>query len=337
MGFKKYIVLSILFIVAVYGYLFSLELGEYQIKVLEYSFTLPIAVWIIIPLVVLFVATIGHIVFYGLLNILKVRAVNKDHELLISMLKAKLLEKNFNKKFKTKGFKNLSSILSQFELEIKDNTFSSPDDELNNIVATIKDIKAGKYIENRSIKFSEISKVVKNNKINKVNQDADFAYEVLKKSENYDNDILKEAFEKILRDKSMTTVKKVYKNIKLDKTLAKKLFEKDAANNEFGFTAEEILRIVKSSGFTQEDYMALAKNYESNLQPDQIIALFEKLSSQIDEATSAYLHVLFEYEMIEKAREVIQSTQEDEFTAFKALLELKDAGKHYDLESISYK
>ena len=55
--------------------------------------------------------------------------------------------------------------------------------------------------------------------------------------------------------------------------------------------------------YKKDDFMALAKNYESILKPDQIIAIFEKLSSEIDEATSAYLHVLCEYEMIDKARE----------------------------------
>lgn len=73
------------------------------------------------------------------------------------------------------------------------------------------------------------------------------------------------------------------------------------------------------------------------LKPDQIIALFEKLSSEIDESTAAYLHVLCEYEMIQKAKEVVSSTPDSEFTAFKALLDLKDAGKHYNLEAISYK
>lgn len=135
----------------------------------------------------------------------------------------------------------------------------------------------------------------------------------------------------------MTTVKKLYKNIKLDKELATKLFEKDASNNEFGFTSEEILKIVKDLDYTKEDYLALAKNYEAMLKPDQIIALFEKLSSEIDESTAAYLHVLCEYEMIQKVKEVVSSTPDSEFTAFKALLDLKDAGKHYNLEAISYK
>ena len=337
MGFKKYVVFSVIFIIAIYGYVFSLELGNYKVTVLDISLALPVAVWIIVPLVLLFIATIGHIVFYGLLNIFKQRAIDKDHETMINMIKSNLLETNFNKRFKTKGFKNLSNILNQFQLSVKDKTFSSTDEELNNVVAAIQDINAGKHIVNKNLKFSEVSSITNRNLINKVNEQPDFAVDVVKKSENYSENVVKAAFEKVLEDKSMTTVKKIYKNIKLDKHLAKRLFEKDAANNEFGFTSEEILKIVKDLDYTKEDYMSLAKNYESILQPDQIIALFEKLSSELDEATPAYLHVLFEYEMIDKARDIIAPTADDEYTAFKALLELKDAGKHYDLESISYK
>lgn len=337
MGFKQYVVFSVVFIAAIYGYLFSLELGDYKVTILDISLLLPVAVWIIVPLVLLFIATIGHIIFYGLINVFKQRAVNKDHELMINMIKSNLLEKNFNKKFKTKGFKNLSSVLNQFNLSVKDNTFSSSDDELNKVVATIQDIKAGKYVADKSIKFSEVSSITNQNLINKVNDQVDFAVDVLKKTENYPSNVVREAFIKVLNEKSMTTIKKLYKNIKLDKELANKLFEKDATNNEFGFTSEEILKIVKDLSFKREDYMALAKNYETILQPDQIIALFEKLSSELEDATPAYLHVLFEYEMIEKVKEIVAPTTDDEFTAFKALLDLKEAGKHYDLESISYK
>ncbi|WP_108061989.1 hypothetical protein [Poseidonibacter lekithochrous] len=337
MGFKKYVVFSILFIVAMYGYVFSLELGDYKVTILDISLALPVAVWIIVPVVLLFIATIGHILFYGLISVFKQRAINKDSEMMLSLLKSNLLEKSFNKRFKTKAFKSLSSILGQFQLSVKDNTFSSTDEELNKIVASIQDIKVGKHINDKSLKLSEISSLANQNMINKVNEQIDFAVDVLKKTENYSAEVVNQAFKNVLRDKTMTTVKKLYKNIKLDKELAKLLFEKDAANNEFGFTSEEILKIVKDLNYTNEDYLSLAKNYETILQPDQIIALFEKLSTELDEATPAYLHVLFEYEMIEKIREVVAPSSEGELTAYKALLDLKEAGKHYDLESISYK
>lgn len=337
MGFKKYIVFSIVFIVAIYGYAFSLELGDYKITVLDISVNLPVAVWLIVPLVLLFIATIGHIVFYGLINIFKARAVRKDHETMIALLKANLLGKNSNKKFKTQGFRNLSKILTQFNFTVKDETFSSTDEELNKIVAYVQDIRNGKYITDKTFKLNETSELANLNLLNKINEQVDFAVDVVKKSENYSSNIVKHAFDNVLSNKTMTTVKKLYKNIKLDKELAKKLFEKDAANNEFGFTTEEIIKIVKDLDYTSEDFMSLAKNYETILQPDQIIALFEKLSNEIDSATPAYLHVLCEYEMIEKVKEIVSSTPDDEYTAFKALLDLKDAGKQYNLEAISYK
>ncbi|WP_122893407.1 hypothetical protein [Arcobacter peruensis] len=337
MGFKKYIVFSVLFIGVIYGYTFSLELGDYKVTILDISLLLPVAVWIILPLAILFIATVGHILFYGLINAFKQRAINKDKETMITLIKSNLLEKNPPKRFKTKAFKELSAVISQFKLNVKESTFSSSDAELNNLIANIQDIKAGKFVTDKSIKLNEISDLANQNLLNKVNEQPDFAVDVLKKVENYAPNVVRQSFINVINEKTMTTIKKLYKNVKLDKELARMLFEKDAANNEFGFSSEEISKIVKDLDYTTEDYLALARNYESILQPDQIIALFEKLSSEIDASTPAYLHVLFEYEMIDKVREIVDTTPEGEYTSFKALLDLKDAGKHYDLESISYK
>ena len=337
MGFKKYIVFSVLFIGAIYGYTFSLELGDFKVTILDISLLLPIAVWIIVPLVILFIATIGHILFYGLINVFKQRAINKDKETMITLIKSNLLEKNPPKRFKTKAFKELSAVVSQLKLNVKSDTFTSSDSDLNSLIANIQDIKAGKHVVAKSLKLNEMSELANQNLINKVNEQPDFSVDVLKKVENYAPNVVRQSFINVINEKSMTTIKKLYKNVKLDKDLARRLFEKDAANNEFGFSSEEISKIVKDLQYTTEDYLALARNYESILQPDQIIALFEKLSEEIDASTPAYLHVLFEYEMIDKVREIVDATPEGEFTSFKALLDLKDAGKHYDLESISYK
>jgi hypothetical protein len=337
MGFKKYVIFSIILIIAVFGYVYSLELGDYNVTLLGYSLVLPVAAWVILPVSLLALVTYLHILFYSLLKYFKERAIKKDHETMISVIKSNLLEKTDVAKFKTKDFRNLSSILSQFKLSVNDSRFTSTDEELNKIVAYVQDIKDGKFVSDKSFKVNETTPLANLNMLNKVNEQIDFAVDVLKKPENFSSNVVRQSFENVLKEKTMTTVKKLYKNIKLDKDLATKLFEKDAANNEFGFTAEEILKIVKDLDYKKDDYLALAKNYESILQPDQIIALFEKLSAELDEATPAYLHVLCEYEMIEKVREIVSVTADTEFTAFKALLDLKEAGKHYDLEAISYK
>ena len=337
MGFKKYFIFSIILIVAIFGFAYSLELGDYNFTMFDYSLTLPVAAWLIIPISLLALATFVHILWYGMINYIKHRAVLKDHENIIKMIKSNLLEKDETFKFRTKEFKNLSSILSQLKIDVQANRFTCADEELNKIVAGIQDIKDGKFVSEKTLKINETTKLANLNMLNKVNEQIDFAVDVLKKPENFSSEIISQSFENVLKEKSMTTIKKLYKNIKLNKEMAKKLFEKDASNNEFGFSTEEILKIVKDLDYKKDDFIMLAKNYETILKPDQIIALFEKLAVELEDAIPAYLHVLFEYEMIDKAREVLVNTKNDEFSPFKALLDLKDAGKHYNLETISYK
>jgi hypothetical protein len=337
MGFKKYFIFSIILIVAIFGYVYSLELGEYNVSILGYSLTLPISAWLIVPISLLALATYVHIVWYGMLKYFKQRAITKDYETMLKSIKSNILEKNDIYKFKTIEFKNLFSILSQLKLDVLENRFSCADEELNKIVASIQDIKDGKFINDKVLKLSETTKLANLNMLNKVNEQIDFAVDVLKKPENFSSNVITQSFENVLAEKSMTTVKKLYKNIKLDKEMAKKLFEKDVENNEFGFTAEEIQKIVKDLDYDKDDYLMLAKKYETVLKPDQIIELFERLSSEFDDAVPAYLHVLFEYEMIDKARDLLVNSKNEDYSAFKALLDLKEAGKYYNLEAISYK
>ncbi|MFW2427698.1 hypothetical protein ACN4F5_12035, partial [Aliarcobacter butzleri] len=51
----------------------------------------------------------------------------------------------------------------------------------------------------------------------------------------------------------------------------------------------------------------------------------------------ADLHALGEFEMADKVREVLANAEENEFLPFKALVDLKDAGKKYNVETLSHK
>ena len=80
MGLKKYIISSILLIIIIEGYVFSLEANDYTIVIMDNTFTFPIAVWAIIPVIILFVASIFHMLFYGFRTFLNSRAVEKDEK-----------------------------------------------------------------------------------------------------------------------------------------------------------------------------------------------------------------------------------------------------------------
>ena len=213
MGLKKYIIATLIFIIVVFGYVYSLELGDFEASLLGYSLSLPASVWIIFPVLVIVFVTYLHIIFYAVLNYFRQRAVTKDHESMIEFIKSGLLEKTNTVKFRTKEFKNLSSILAQFDITPKAERFTSSDEDLNKIVGNIQDVRDGKYVNEKSFKVNENSKLANLNLLNKVNEQIDFAVDVLKKPENYLQNIVRQAFVNVLNEKSMTTIKKVYKNI----------------------------------------------------------------------------------------------------------------------------
>jgi len=335
-GLKAYIGFSLLFILIIGIAVFSIEAGYYEVSVYDITFNFPVVVWMLIPVIVLFVLSLFHLFFYGTINYWKKKAFVKDEATFISSVRSFLLQKNEKFRFKTKGYKSIFRVLSQLKLDVKDVTFTSGSEDLNKAVAAIKDIKAGKYVNDKSLKLNENSELAKQNLINKVKEQVDFSLDVLKKVENYPEDVVKIAFLNVLKNKAMTTVKKVYANVKLDRQMAHELFLKDVENVEFGLTKEEILKITKSLNYSKTEYIALAKLYKQALTPDKLIELFETLSEENDEALDSYLYVLSELEMIDKVREVLNTQGEKDCLAFRALLDLKEAGKQYSLDDICY-
>ncbi len=64
MGLKRYIVSTVILAILLFGFLYSLELGDYEISLFGYSQILPVSVWIILPFLFLVIATYLHLFFY---------------------------------------------------------------------------------------------------------------------------------------------------------------------------------------------------------------------------------------------------------------------------------
>ncbi len=335
MGLKKYIGFSLLLIIVVGLYVYSVESGDYTVTVLDYSLMLPTVAWVLAPIVLLFIFTVLHLLFYGSVNYCKTRGFTKDETTIIETLKNVLLQKNDKRKFKTSGYKNVAGILNQFNIDVKDQAFTSTNEELNKVVSQIKDIKSGKFVSDKSLKLDQGSALAKQNLINKMNEQVDYSLDILKKATQYSNDVVRVAFFNVLENKTMTTIKKVYTNVILDREMAFKLFIKDIDNTEFGLSKEEILKITKSLNYSKEEYVTLAKLYKDALTPDKLLELFETISEEDDAATTAYFYVLCELEMIDKLKDILTGYNEDEMLVFRAILDLKDAGKHYSLCDIT--
>jgi hypothetical protein len=336
MGLKKYILGVVVLLTAVFAYTLSILPGDYTLDILNYHFTLPISIWVVLPVLVLAVASILHIIFYGLKNYFSLKAVKKDSESIIFLINQRLLNQTSTKIFQNKYLKQLGQILGQLDIDVSNVDFSSDSKSINKTVEQILAIKNGKYISSKELKLPFDNPLMIQNLINKVNIDIDFALDVLKNSKKYDFSIIKKAFLKILESKSMTTIKNLVENLELDSDMLIALLKKDSEQNvEFAMRNELILKLMKKVELSNDQLIIIARTYKKTISPEQIIKLYEELTEYKEEYMSAYLFVLAEYEMIDKMRDILENSASHEFIIYKALVDLKDAGKNtYSIDTL---
>ncbi len=339
MGLKKYIFGSLILAIAIFAYTFSLAPGDYRIQIFDYVMILPVAVWIVVPMLILFVASVLHILFYGLKNYFSLKSVTKDSESLVSLINKKILKEEPKVNLQNKDLKQIGTILSQLDIDIFNSDFSSENNTIAKTVDQILTINSGKYISSKELKLDNNNPLMIKNLNNRIESDDNFALEVLKKQDEYADETLGKAFGKVVETKAMTTLKKIIDDLTFNSDMAIKLFKKDSEQEEqFRLGNEQILNIIKKVELSNKDLITIAQNYKTSMSPEQLIKLYEDISSDKEEYMSAYLYVLAEYEMIDKMRDILENSNNDEYIPFKALVDLKDAGKNiYSIDTISLK
>jgi len=341
MGFKKYIIATIVLLGLVSGFVYSLDLGTYTldidtgIKDVVFTQTLPIFVWLIVPAILLFVATIFHMVFYGSKGYFQRKAQLSDINTLEEYIQNRILNKTSSKRIKTQELSNLANILNQLEINVQNGNFECKNAKLNEVVNMVNDINNNKFVSLKSLKLEENNNLELKNILNRIDSDDNFAYEVLKTPAKYESNVVNHAFNNVIENKSLERVKSVLENLTLSNDMVLKLLLKDSkATAEQRFTNSEILRYIQDNKLSNKELIEIARNYKRTMQPEQLIKLFEDLSAADESKTESYLYVLFEYEMLTNIKEILINSQKDEYIVFKALMDLKDAGKHYSLESL---
>ena len=339
MGLKRYILGSLVLAIIVFGYTFSIEAGDYRVQILDFTLILPIALWIILPMLTLLLLTILHILFYGLKNYFTLKSIKKDSSELMTLINKRLLNQTSNVNFQNSDFKELGSIIKQLDLDVTDSNFSSTNENITKSVKQRFNIKSGKYISSKELKLEESNPLMIENIKNRIELDDTFALDVVKNSTKHTQEIVKFAFLKVIKTKSITTIKKLIDELTFDKEMVKALLLKDSEQNpEFAITNDIILKLLKKVDFTNTELIEIAKNYKKSMNPDQIIKLYEDLIVNKEEYTTAYLYVLAEYEMIDQMRDILMNSGSEDYIPFKALVDLKDAGKlTYSLDALSYK
>jgi len=344
MGIFRYILFSVILIAVVEVYVYITIPATHEafnqlfvVGFLDFSYPveLPIYVWLVVPAAVIFILSLLHLMYYGCKGYFGSRSIVKDKRNLLILAKARMIQEHTNVDIKDKELAEVAKILNSSELDIAANGMeeSKKTTDSDYVIA----IKNGEYISSKDFRISFDNPLYRINNINRISVDDDFAIEIINKKDEFDNEMIKMAFDKLLETKSMTTIKKVIENLELDKDMVKALLKKDASTEEqFRIDPLELDGYLRGYDFDAKDFVEIVREYKENGLNQSFIAMFENLSTENEAAIEAYLYVLIEFEMIDKIREILDNSDKTQFVAYRALLDLKESGKHYTIESLSY-
>ncbi len=331
MGLKKYIGFGLFFIILLGVYVYSFEGGKYTLNIVDVPITLPVAIWVILPVILLFLATIAHLIFYGTTNTIRFRRVKKDGEKFTQAAKEALLGKEIKADYKSDFFKLPGAILPLLNSDpYKAKKYRIYNDDVQDILEAKERLENGEVVDLTKYDLKPSNPYMLQNALNQMAQDKTYASTILKRCD--DKATCKKAF------LTFATYAPMSELVKYEVEPSREVFDiminrMNAKEDALELGDDEIIAYIKHLDYTSEDFIALMKKLRAKLVPDRLLNLAGKLAHEFpNTAGEAYLYVLFELQMIDDAREFLANASEDEYQKFRYILFLKDQGRNFDTE-----
>lgn len=322
MNLKSYTFFSFLFVCVVAVIVMFNVSGEYSMTFLGLTQTLPTAVWIVLPLILLYIATMGHFLFYGFINYLKLNSYKNDYEQLLDQISNRLIGVEDEKEFKNNEFKIISDFIAQSEIKPK-SRFKLNIPKIDKVAETIHSIEEGQYVDLAKFRLSKDNFIAQKNADNRLKSDIKYAEEILRSCDKQ-TPLCMKAYEAFVEFADLKQIKKI--EVTPNKNVAQKIIVRFAGDEKYELDNEYVKEICNLVKFTKEDYLLLAKTLIRKIQPDEVLELFYHLSKESNEALGGYVYICLELEMTDKAKELLDMCADDELVDFKAYIALKNSG-----------
>lgn len=330
MGIKRYVFFAIILIAICGLYVFTFQDGSYSLEFFGIPVALKIAVWVVLPMVILALFTILHLTFYYLKISMQRRALAKDYEMFLECAKSALLGKDFTPKFKTQWFQTPSDMLKAMR-NAKDGVNLLQDENLKKVCEDIASIEDGEFINAKVYRLDDSNPLAIKNRLNELSVDPKKAQDILRNCSSLDSDLCKSAFDSLIKTASFTEIKKY--NFPLSPKEVSAILKRNIDKDDDLYISEtDIDSLINEVKMSEDEYIQIANLLKKEINPETLVAMFEKIFHKDTTAGKAYLYTLFELQMIDKAREVLQNSDEDDYKEFKTYLFLRDNGQNTDLK-----
>ncbi len=332
-----YILASIVLMTMVGIFIYTFNPNEYSHNFFGVYFTMPVAIWVIIPMLLLMFASVIHMMFYGTKNFFKFKKWEKDSDNLNNALYWSLLNEPKPQKFNLPKLKETASLLQVSHIHVK-GTVDGVSEKIQSALNIINEIEKGKCIDFREKKLggalSKDNPLVIKNSLNCLEKDENFAEMVLQNKEQFPKEVFKKALERFAEQTDFIKARKYSKIFNRESFMI--LISRVTRDENLGLDQTILDEFIHdlNKEFKCSDYLFIANVTKKQLSPDENLKLFRSYDQQYPKAQTAYLYLLFDYEMIEKAGEYLDEHDEDEFMRFRALYDLKKEHKKYKITDL---
>ncbi len=338
MYIKRYTIAAFILMALVGGYVFSYVTQE-STTLEFFGIPLPalsIAIWVVVPLLILYIASVLHMSFYSMLGGLKVRKYEKDYDKVLDLIvDAYLGKKDRNHTFKTPPYSLLGRLLDNSTIfpngEINFQFDSDKTKKMTAVLDLINSIRAGEVVDLKGYNLDPDNELVIQNKRNKYKKGELKAEDILSNPKKYAKRLAQEVYVDFVKDASVSAIDK-YKEFLTREAFDIIITRVNADENTLEISNDALIILLSNLDLDMKDYIEISRLAAKSMIPEQRIKLFETLSNEKEEAVDAYLYTLYDLEMIEPANALLDISQPDEYQNFKAYRALKECGKHFSID-----
>ena len=319
---RRFFLYSIIYIGIIWLVIFSFINQNYALNILGYSLDIPIATWVVLPLILFAILALFHMSYYGFKIYLEGRAMRNDAQIYNVLAKEIYLGLESNKDFKTDLFNASSEVTKSLSPWLN---LGKPNFENSDLKAAYElcfEVKNGKVCDLKKFKLLKSNPLYIQNEKNKIKADYKYAITILSNKETND-ELISLASKALVENATFLELSKfnpIYTNsdifILIDRYV----------NDKFEISTNDIFATISKVKFTQNEYIQIAKLLKSKIDPDLLISMFERLKNEEQLALEAYLYLLYDFGMIDRLREIIAS-ENSKFERIETLLFLRDHGK----------
>jgi len=330
-----YIFFGIALIAIIGAFTYTIAPDNFIIEMMGINFNLPIAVWVVLPMLLLFLFTIIHMLFYGVRNYFKIKKWERDTDTLEDALYWSLVNEPKEQKYAIENVKNTAVLLSKASLNMSDNV-EGLTPRLAKVVNIIQKIKNGEYIDLKEEKmgkvFNDGNPILIQNRLNHLKSGDKFVEDVMKSASSYSVQVQKEALALFAQKEDFEKARKYAKVFDVENFFV--MLNRVNPEDEIGLTKEILNDFVSALKFTCSDFVKIAQVTKKYFKPDENLALFRAYQKENPKAQNAYLYLLFEYELLDQVAAYFEEHEEGEFIKFRAFYKLKRQNNKYRMRDI---